>query len=125
MMKIKLLCCFILISYFSVSQTIISGTLLNENNMSITGASVTINNIDTENIIAFGISDTTGKYVISYINENENVQINVRLIGYAQISETISNKSQTKNFILKEKALELKEVTVKSSPITQKGDTIK
>ena len=125
MMKIKLLCCFILISYFSVSQTIISGTLLNENNVSITGASVTINNIDTENIIAFGISDTTGKYVISYVNENENVQINVRLIGYAQISETISNKSQTKNFILKEKALELKEVTVKSSPITQKGDTIK
>lgn len=46
-------------------------------------------------------------------------------MGYETITETIENKSVTKNFTLIEKVFDLKEIIVKTSPIRQKGDTIK
>lgn len=89
-MKEKLLCCFILIPYLVFSQTVVSGTLLNENNEGITGASVTITSAGS--IIAFAISDANGKYIVSFTNKSGNVQINIRSMGYAPISETIKNE---------------------------------
>jgi hypothetical protein len=116
---------FLFISNSIYSQTVVQGKIIYNNNKVVSNASVLLYKKSTEDVIAYAISNSKGFYSISFSSTYEEVDIQVRCMGYETYTETIANKSQTKDFILNEKAFELKEVTVKSSPITQKGDTIK
>jgi hypothetical protein len=107
------------------SQTIIKGNITDSDNKAISNSSVLILKKATDDVIVYAISDSKGFYSISFSSSYNEIDIQVRCMGYETIIETINNISQTKNFKLKEKAFELKEVVVKSAPITQKGDTIK
>ena len=114
----------IIICTTGYSQTTISGTLIDEAGNPVGGASVVINKAGTDEIIAYDISDGLGMYSITFtFNENE-VDIQVRCVGFGMITETIPNQAQTKSFELLEEVTKLKEIIVKTPPITQAGDTI-
>lgn len=121
----KLIWLIIFISNVIYSQTIIKGNITDSDNKAISNSSVLIQKKATDDVIAYGISDSKGFYSITFSSSYNEIDINVRCMGYETITETIKNISQNKNFKLNEKSFELKEVIVKASPITQKGDTIK
>lgn len=98
--------------------------IINAADNPVLGASVVINQVGTENIIAYDISNSKGMFSITFSSKEKELNLQVRSLGFATITETISNKTQTHNFKLREETFELKEVVVKSSPITRKGDTI-
>jgi len=106
------------------SQNKISGTLKTEKGKPVSRASITISELNLDNILSYDISDNQGFYSISINKKNAKLQLNVRSMGFKTVVKTIENKTQTLNFVLKEKITELKEVIVKNNPITRKGDTI-
>ena len=116
---------FILFCNCLFSQIVVNGKITDINGNAISKASVLIYKKGTENIIAYNISDNNGLYSVSIPPSNNDIDVQVRSMGYETITETINNKSQTKNFNLVEKEFKLKDVVIKSSPIRQKGDTIK
>lgn len=121
----KILWLIIFISNAIYSQTIIKGNITDSDNKAISNSSVLILKKATDDVIAYAISDSKGFYSITFSSSYNEIDIQVRCMGYETITETINNLSQTKNFNLNEKSFELKEVIIKGSPITQKGDTIK
>jgi len=123
-MKQLILWSFIFISNLAISQVTISGKLIDETDNPIVGASVVISQIGTDIIIAYSISDNKGKYSINFTSDEKVIDIHIRCIGFFSFSKTLSNKTQTQNCQLTNKVVELKEVVVKGSSITKRGDTI-
>jgi hypothetical protein len=123
-MKIYLLLIFFIANTI-YSQTTIKGSITDLKGKAISNSSVLILKKATDDVIAYAISNGKGFYSITFSSSYNEIDIQVKCMGYETIIETNNNLSQTKNFNLKDKAFELKEVIVKSSPITQKGDTIK
>jgi len=115
---------FLALSNMAFSQVTISGKLTNEAGNTISGASITISKKGTDNIIAYDISNDKGMYSISIPATETEVDIQVRSIGFVTVTKTIFAQTQTLNFTLKEKVVELEEVIIKNSPISRKGDTI-
>ncbi|MGV8945754.1 MAG: hypothetical protein ACOH1N_04950 [Lutibacter sp.] len=113
-----------LFSTFGFSQTSIHGILKTEKASPISGASVTITTIGTDDILNYDISDVNGRFSILIKGKSEKLQLNIKSMGYKTVVQIIDNKTQAKDFILIEEITELKEVVVKSSPITKRGDTI-
>ena len=120
----KILIFIYFFSFYSFTQTIISGKLKDFNGKSISGASVTIKVLNTGNILDYSISNDKGEFVISLDTKLTKIQLKIRSMGYKTVVKTIDNKTQILNFILEEEITELKEIIVKSFPISRKGDTI-
>ncbi len=107
------------------AQGIISGTVKNDRHEPINGASVTISEAgETDHILAYDITNTTGTYRIPLKSPLKNIQINVRALGYQEAHKPIENKSQVLDFSLGEAVVKLREVIVKVPPIQRRGDTI-
>lgn len=108
----------------SFSQTHINGSLKTEKGKPISGASVTITELNIDNLLNYAISDKNGEFSITVNSSAKVLQLNVRSMGYTAVAEIIDNTTLTKNYILTEEVTELKEVVLKSNPITRRGDTI-
>ena len=121
----KILWFIILFSNCMFSQIVINGKITDVKGNAISKANVLIYKKATENIITYNITDNNGDFSITFPSSYDEVDLQVTCMGYETITETIKNKSITKNFSLIEKVFDLKEVIVKTSPIRQKGDTIK
>ena len=121
----KILFFIILFSNCMFSQIVINGKITDVKGNAISKANVLIYKKATENIITYNITDNNGDFSITFPSSYDEVDLQVTCMGYETITETIKNKSITKNFSLIEKVFDLKEVIVKTSPIRQKGDTIK
>ncbi len=115
---------FLLISLKSFSQKTITGTINNNENVPLLGATITVNKIKESAILAYAISNTQGKYSLRIKYELDSLQINISYIGYTKQTKIIANKNQILNFKLLESSEKLKEVFIKTYPITKKGDTL-
>lgn len=124
MKQILILGFFIGFSLCGYSQTTISGILKTEHAKPVSSASVTITDLNTDDILNYAISDGDGRFSISIKSSSKELQLNIRSMGYKTIVKSFDNKTQTLDFVLQEEATELKEVVIKSSPISRKGDTI-
>lgn len=124
-LMIKHLILYIFIINTVYSQTTIYGKISDLNGNPIPNASVLINYKSTEDILAYSITDWKGNYSVTFSESQNEIDIQVSSIDFETINETIKNESQKKDFKLKIKVFELKEVVVESQPIIQKGDTIK
>jgi len=115
----------ILFSFCEIfSQSKINGLLITENGKPVSNASVTVIELNTDNILNYDISDSKGYFLIPLNTKDVNIQLQIRSMGYKTIIKTIDNKTQTLNFVLEEEITELKEIIIKNNPITRKGDTI-
>lgn len=118
---------FFLLFFFSLntfSQTIISGKVENEQGKLISGVSVTITEIETNDMVNYAITDANGRFKIFIESSRKILKIDIKKINYAFISESITNKSQEQNYILKTKFINLQEVIVRQHSINQSGDTL-
>ncbi|WP_313580329.1 carboxypeptidase regulatory-like domain-containing protein [Chishuiella sp.] len=124
-MKTKLTLLFILISHFIFAQLTISGIVKNEKGEPISGANITLSPGNSDETLTYFITKSDGKYLLKIDNSlHETYEIRVRAMNYAFVSELINESSSNFDFTLHEKAIELKEVKLKESPIRKKGDTI-
>lgn len=121
----KFLYLILLISNAIYSQIVIKGYVTDAYYKPVPNSSVLILKKGTDDVITYAISDSKGFYNVTFSSNDKEIDIQIRCMGYETITETIKNNSNTKNFILNEKSFELKEIIVKTSPIKQKGDTIK
>lgn len=119
---------FCLLLLFSViivqSQTIIKGKITDKNNQVIENASITIENIKDDSVIAFCITDEKGNYSIEIEESNSKLRVVVTTVSYKRVAQEISFKSQTLNFTLFEEVNQLEEVKIDIKAIQQKGDTL-
>ncbi len=106
------------------SQSFIKGFLMSKNSQPVAGASVTIVEIGTKNILNYNISDNNGFFLISVNSKDKILQLTISSMGFKKIVKTIENHSQTLKFTLEKEITVLKEVVIKSSRISHKGDTL-
>lgn len=120
-MKYKLTLLFILLSHFIFAQLTISGVVKNEDGKPISGANVTISPSTTDETLAYFITKADGKYTLKIDNpSHETYEIKVRAMNYAFTSDLANQSASNFDFTLQEKAIELKEVKLKESPIRKK-----
>jgi hypothetical protein len=124
MRKILILNFIFSISISCFSQVNISGNLKNESGLSISGASVTITELNTDNILNYSITNGKGYFSISINNKVAQLQLNIRSMGFKMVTKIIDNKTQTLNFVLEDEITELKEVVIKPNAINKRGDTL-
>lgn len=117
-------CIAVLFLHVSFSQTVITGALKDKEGRAVYGASVTITASGEDDLIAYDISNDQGEYRIAFSSIEKVLTIHVQSTGYGKISRSIPNQTQFQNFELQEEEIELREIIVKSTPISRKGDTI-
>jgi hypothetical protein len=109
----------------SFAQTVISGKVSDKTqNKALSNAIITLNKLNTETTIGFGMSKPSGQYEIKCNANADSLTLNIKMLGYATQRLNVPNKSQTINFELEESSIELKEVKVKPDPIKKYGDTL-
>lgn len=106
------------------SQTTIEGKIIDEQNQALSGTTITVTKINERVVIAYAISTNEGTYSLGINSKLDSLQINVSHLGHAKLVKKTINKNQTIHFTLQESDEKLKEVFIKSVPITKKGDTI-
>ena len=119
---------FLFFSIFSFAQTTILGKIQDENHI-ISGASITLRDSLTQNIIAYAYSDQQGKYRLE-TNLKGNYILQATALGYETKSILLNLEDSTTeiiaNFTLQEKALSLDEVIIQAEkPISVKNDTVR
>jgi hypothetical protein len=120
---------FFVFTFFSFSQTKISGRIFDTLNLGLPSISVVIKDSLNKSIISYTYSDQNGNYSIDFENIGK-LKLIFSSLGYETktISITIppSPKSQNFDIILKEQPLELDEVLIKPDrPIAVGKDTIR
>lgn len=125
MFKSYLLIPFFLLAQCIWAQFVISGTVRNERGEAVAGANVTLSPSDRDQTLTYAITKSDGQFKLQLEKkENDLYEIRVRAMNYAFVSELVGESVHNFDFVLQEKAIELKEVLVKQAPIRQKGDTI-
>lgn len=110
--------------FTSMSQTHLSGKVLNEHGEPLQGASITLAHPSTNIIIAFALADRNGYFSMEVKSAIDSLQIAVSYLGYKNVEREIANQSKEFEFRLLEESFDLKEVTVMAPLIEQVGDTI-
>lgn len=123
-MKYFLSFLMLVFSALAMAQTTFSGKVLDEDGKPIPSASITIEEIENDAVVAYSISNGKGEFKISFSSPSQNV--NVKIKGYNQkpFLKSVKNQTQTVNFTMETDATEIKEVQLKTKLITKRGDTI-
>lgn len=109
------------------TQIIINGSIRNKEGITLSNVNVLISNLQNKKILAYGISNTEGLFMIKLNHNNlDSVIINYSLWGY---KSKVFKKSKTELNDIQSATLEigedtLPEIKVKNNPIYKKGDTI-
>ncbi|AZQ60774.1 hypothetical protein EI427_00675 [Flammeovirga pectinis] len=109
---------------FLIGQSIIQGEIISEVNEPINGASVIAYQIDKEIILGFSISLSNGRFKIQLKEHQDSVKIVARSLGYASSSKNILVDGNPLRLQLSHSDKYLKELEVKTKPITEEGDTL-
>ena len=123
-MKQLIILAFVFLSLEGYGQVTISGKLTDVSGKPVASASVVINKSGTDELLAYDITDYQGRFNITFSVKAENVELQIRNMGYVTIIKTIPNKNEAYNFELTEHPTELEEVIVEATSITRKGDTL-
>ncbi|GHV58375.1 hypothetical protein FACS1894182_10370 [Bacteroidia bacterium] len=109
--------------YTTQAQTIINGSVKNKKGDPLS-VNVMVQAKGSLSIAGFTTTNTPGNYSISYKGTADSITLTATGMNIGKHSQTVANKSQRVDFVIDEKPLELKEVTVTPLKIRQTGDTI-
>lgn len=123
-MKESILWVFMFLSIGVFSQVTISGKLTDISGNPISNASAVINKTGTDELIAYDITNNKGNFSITFTLISENIDLQIRSMGYATVVKTLPNKNGTYDFELIAQETELEEVIVAVAPILRRGDTL-
>jgi hypothetical protein len=113
-----------LMCYYAQGQITVQGTITDMSGVTIAGINVVLTPKNQNNILVYAVSGDNGYYQLSHAGTVDSLQIIVTGLDYEKITRVIAGVSQTIDFTLKEKPIQLHEVVVKATPISQKGDTL-
>ncbi len=109
-------------SVMSFSQTRVTGRVADKDGHAVEGF-VTLNLPGESNILSFADIDEDGQYSLVYSGDADSICIRVAGFQIGNYSKVVANRSQTLDFLVESKGIDLKEVDIKAAPVTIKGDT--
>ncbi|MDP2089620.1 MAG: carboxypeptidase-like regulatory domain-containing protein [Flavobacteriaceae bacterium] len=123
--EFRILIIIVFILNYSFSQNIlIKGSVRIKNNNKLPNAIVALSELNKDAYLTYSISNSEGNYELHLNSKLDSLQINVSYVGFSKELKKISNKNQTIDFVLKESDIELKEVFIKTPPISKNKDTL-
>lgn len=122
-MRITILILSVLFSTVVKSQTIIEGTVLDAQGKTV-DAYVTVAPKGTGNILGFADTDSKGNYKLEFTTQADSVTVTASGLAIGNYVKIVANCSQRVDFRVKEKTVQLKEVSVRAQKIRQNGDTL-
>lgn len=114
----------VLASFNSLAQVKITGKISEQNTLIPLKANVSIVSKKTELVLKFTTSDISGNYIIELPVSRDTLILKVSKMGFESEEKILKNTSQTIDFLLFPKNVELQEVTVKPPPVRKYGDTL-
>ena len=123
--NMKKIILFLLIPFFTFSQSSLNGTIKDSSGFPIMGANIIAVNNETNVLDGFGISNDNGYYNINLKNGTE-FNIKVTFIGFKPIEFNVTlDADSARDFVLEEQseALDAVEI-VYEMPVEIRGDTI-
>ena len=105
------------------AQTIIEGTVTDSLGKAV-DAYVTAAPKGTGNIIGFADTDAKGHYKLQFRSGADSVVVTAAGMAIGNVSRLVANRSQRLDIRARQRAIELKEVSVKADKIRQHGDTL-
>lgn len=115
---------FLLLFGVVFAQKTITGKILDNDGQPVPSASVTVEELGKEAIIAYGISNAKGEYKVTFTTEAGEVNLRVKAFNHKALVSRARNENQNLNFNLQPEATEIKEVKLTTKIITKRGDTI-
>lgn len=106
----------------TLSQTRITGRIVDKSGSPSEGF-VTLNLPGQSAILSFADLDEKGRYSLTYEGKADSLCIRVSGFTIGIYAKVVANKSQTLDFTVENKGIDLKEVEVKADPVTVRGDT--
>lgn len=106
------------------SQSVLTGTIQDDQQQRLSGATVMVSQDSTSAILAFGISDSKGNFEVKVDNPLDSLFLKVSYIGFTPWTGTIQNSDQQLEINLHPSTEALKEVLVEAKIIEQHGDTL-
>lgn len=117
-----LLCAF---AITSMAQSVISGKVSNTEGGGVDFVSVIASPTNApKTILASAFTDENGKFQMSVKSECDSLILKASSVEIAPAQITVPNRSGSYEIIVENRAVELKEVVVKSKKIYSQGDTI-
>ena len=111
------------ITYEVKAQTVIEGIVTDSLGVAV-DAYVTVSPKGMSNIIGFADTDAKGHYRLQFRSEADSVVVTAAGMAIGNVSRIVANRSQRLDIRARQKAIELKEVSVKADKIRQRGDTL-
>jgi hypothetical protein len=115
---------FILYTLTAYSQVVISGIVTDTLGKPLSSLNVLIFSKHSDEIKAFDFTDEDGKFKIEVKIDSDSLDILVSSIHCEKIKNTLPNKTQKVNFVLKPDIKLLESITIKAKPIDKWGDTL-
>lgn len=105
------------------AQTIIEGTVLDMQNKKI-NTYVTVSPKGKSYILGFTDTDAEGYYRLEFTTQTDSVIVTASGLAIDSQAKVVKNHSQRIDFRVKEKTMQLKEISVRAQKIRQEGDTL-
>lgn len=105
------------------AQTVIEGVVLDAAGKAAAGY-VTVTPKGSTTILGYTNLDGNGRYRLEFTSEADSVKVTASGLAIGREVRMAKNRSQTLDFKVRDRALQLKEVTVKADKIRQSGDTL-
>lgn len=111
----------ILLTFFSLNdifaQTTVTGNVRNEKDENVFKAVVVIKNLSDNLIVGYSSTDENGLFNVSFKSNDSILLLNVQGFNIKKETMRIENKNQDLEIVIKEEAIVLQEVSVKSEKI--------
>lgn len=122
-------CLILIITFSAVLQTLgqqnITGTVKNTDSTGVDFASVIVSPSDApKTILTSAFTDEAGRFGLSVNSKSDSLIIKASSVETVPVQIVVPNRSGNYEIIVENRALQLKEVVVKSKKIYSQGDTI-
>lgn len=110
--------------FFGQNNIIVEGLVVDTNKNLLFGATIVATKPNSNAILAYTSTNFKGLYKLNIKTSLDSIDIKTSYIGFKTQVKTIATKSTSFSFTLQESDEELKEIIIKSTPISKKGDTL-
>lgn len=107
----------------SAQKTVIEGTVLDAQGKKV-DAYITVAPKGTGIILGFADTDAKGHYKLEFTSQADSMTVTASGLAIGNQVKIVANRSQRVDFRVREKTVQLKEVSVRAQKIRQNGDTL-
>lgn len=107
----------------SAQKTVIEGTVLDAQGKKV-DAYITVAPKGTGIILGFADADAKGHYKLEFTSQADSMTVTASGLAIGNQVKIVANRSQRVDFRVREKTVQLKEVSVRAQKIRQNGDTL-